>query len=92
MPTTIPPMNLEALLMILINANRLSHFLYLPEMEEVVETVETWPADPTNAFEIAKGEFKCVSAPTIPLTQVEETRLKKEAKLTAAKKHRRNQH
>ncbi|KAK2945319.1 hypothetical protein BLNAU_19762 [Blattamonas nauphoetae] len=59
-------------------------------MEEVVETVETWPADPANAFELAKGEFKCVSAPAIPLTQVEETQRKNEAKLAAAKKHRRH--
>ncbi|KAK2950760.1 hypothetical protein BLNAU_14289 [Blattamonas nauphoetae] len=92
MPTTTLPMFLEALLMIWINTNRLSQFLYLPEMEEVVETAETRLTDPANAIKITNGEFKCGSAPAIPLTQAEETALKKEAeqrkkeaKLAAAK-------
>ncbi|KAK2949702.1 Multidrug resistance-associated protein [Blattamonas nauphoetae] len=92
MPTTMLPMYLEALLMIRINTNRLAQFLYLPEMEEVVESADTRPADPANAIEITNGEFKWGSAPAIPLTQAEETALKKEAeqrkkeaKLAAAK-------
>ncbi|KAK2940687.1 hypothetical protein BLNAU_24404 [Blattamonas nauphoetae] len=92
MPTTTLPMFLEALPMIRINTNRLSQFLYLPEMEEVVETAETRLTDPANALKITNGEFKCGSAPAIPLTQAEETALKKkaeqrkkEAKLAAAK-------
>ncbi|KAK2944578.1 hypothetical protein BLNAU_20485 [Blattamonas nauphoetae] len=45
------PMYLEALLMILIKANRLSQFLYLPEMEEVVEIAETRLPEPAYAIE-----------------------------------------
>ncbi|KAK2963510.1 Multidrug resistance-associated protein [Blattamonas nauphoetae] len=79
MPTTMLPMYLEAAMMIRININRLSQFLYLPEIDEMIVSDETKPANPDNALEIVNGEFKWGDAPAIPLTEAEETALKKEA-------------
>ncbi|KAK2958121.1 Multidrug resistance-associated protein [Blattamonas nauphoetae] len=79
MPTTMLPNYLEAAMMIRININRLSQFLSLPEIDEIVVSDEARPANPDNALEIVNGEFKWGDAPPIPLTEAEETALKNEA-------------
>ncbi|KAK2942132.1 Multidrug resistance-associated protein [Blattamonas nauphoetae] len=79
MPTTMLPMYMEAAMMMNVNLKRLAQFLYLPEMEEVVDSAETRPRDPSIAVEIEGASFKWGDAPAIPLTQAEETQLKKEA-------------
>ncbi|KAK2947718.1 Multidrug resistance-associated protein [Blattamonas nauphoetae] len=79
MPTMMLTMYMEAAMMMNVNLKRKAQFLYLPEMEEVEDSAETRLRDPSIAVEIEGASFKWGDAPAIPLTQAEETQLKKEA-------------